>query len=157
MKISSARKVRRMIRLDMPRVLDIESRSFDYPWDEKLFIGSLRQRNCIGLVCEDLSSEKVVGYAVYELLKTETHLLNLAVDFDHRRKGIGSSLIVNIKNKLWLSHERTSITLEVAESNVGAQCFFRSQIFKAVDVLKDFYIQNEQDAYMMQFKQNEPV
>jgi len=157
MKICNAGKVRWMIRADMPSVLDIECRSFDYPWDEKQFIDSLRTRNCIGMVCEDLSSEKVVGYMVYELLKTQIHLLNFAVDFDHRREGVGCSMVVKLKNKLWLSNKRTSITLEVGEANLVAQQFYRSQVFRCVDVLNGFYIQGEQDAYLMQFKQNESV
>ena len=118
-----------MIRADMPSVLDIECRSFDYPWDEKQFIDSLRTRNCIGMVCEDLSSEKVVGYMVYELLKTQIHLLNFAVDFDHRREGVGCSMVVKLKNKLWRMLHRTSITLEVGEANLVAQQFYRSQVF----------------------------
>lgn len=40
-----------MIRRDMPEVLKIDKDSHN-PWDEETFMGHLRQRNCIGLVCE---------------------------------------------------------------------------------------------------------
>ena len=150
--IRSARQVRRMLCRDLPQVLDIEYRSFDYPWDEQQFIDSLRQRNCIGMVCEDLSSEKVLGYVIYELHKTRIHLLNLVVGFDHRREGIGSLIVVKLKNKLWLAPHRTTIILEVGETNLDAHLFYRSQDFQAVSVLRDFYIQNGEDAYLMQYK-----
>ena len=44
--------IRWMIRRDMPEVLDIENRSFEFSWTEEDFIRCLRQRNCIGMVAE---------------------------------------------------------------------------------------------------------
>jgi len=44
--------IRWMIRRDMPEVLEIEDRSFEFSWSEEDFIRCLRQRNCIGMVAE---------------------------------------------------------------------------------------------------------
>ena len=45
--------------------------------------------------------------------------------------------------------------LEVRESNLDAQCFFRAIGFKAVSVLRDFYDDTDEDAYVMQCRVNQ--
>ena len=80
--------IRWMIRRDMPEVLEIEERSFEFPWTEEDFIRCLRQRNCIGMVAEH--DERVVGFMIYELHKTRLHLLNFCVHRDLRRRGVGT-------------------------------------------------------------------
>ena len=64
--------IRWMIRRDMPEVLDIENRSFEFPWSEEEFIRCLRQRNCIGMVAEH--EQHVVGFMIYELHKNRHHI-----------------------------------------------------------------------------------
>jgi ribosomal-protein-alanine N-acetyltransferase len=50
------------------------------------------------------------------------------------------------------SHRRTRITLEVRETNLGAQLFFRRQGFKALRVLRCFYEDSGEDAYLLQYR-----
>ncbi len=59
--------IRWMIRRDMPEILGIEDRSFEFPWLEEDFIRCLRQRNCIGMVAEH--DDRIVGFMIYELHK----------------------------------------------------------------------------------------
>lgn len=140
--------IRWMIRRDMPEVLDIEGRSFEFPWSEEDFIRCLRQRNCIGMVAE--YDERVVGLMIYELHKNQLHILNFAVHADFRRRGIGGQMIGKLVGKL--SYQRRSrILLEVRETNLAAQLFFRDSGFKAVSVLRDFYDDTTEDAYVMQY------
>ena len=49
-------------------------------------------------------------------------------------------------------HRRTRITLEVRETNLTAQQFFRSQGFRAVRVLRAYYEDSGEDAYLMQYR-----
>ncbi len=141
--------IRWMIRRDMPAVLDIESQCFEFAWSEEDFIRCLRQRNCIGMVAEE--DDKVVGFMIYELHKTRLHILNFAVGADHRRKGIGNAMVAKLLGKL--SHERRNrIMLEVRETNLDAQLFFKNVGFKAISVLRDFYDDTVEDAYLMQFR-----
>ena len=52
-----------------------------------------------------------------------------------------------------LPHERRNrIMLEVRETNLEAQLFFKSIGFKAISVLRDFYDDTDEDAYLMQFR-----
>ena len=51
-----------------------------------------------------------------------------------------------------LSYDRrTRITLEVRETNLDAQLFFRNQGFRATSVLRNFYDDTPEDAYFMQY------
>jgi ribosomal-protein-alanine N-acetyltransferase len=140
--------IRWMIRRDMPEVLQTETESFEYSWTEEDFLRCLRQRNCIGMVAEQ--GEKVVGFMIYELHKSKLHILNFAVHPAWRRTGIGSQMVAKLVSKL-SSHRRTRITLAVRERNLTAQLFFRSQGFRAVRVLRAYYEDSGEDAFLMEY------
>lgn len=140
--------IRWMIRRDMPEVLQTEQDSFEFSWTEEDFLRCLRQRNCIGMVAEQ--GERVVGFMIYELHKQKLHILNFAVHPGYRRGAVGAQMVAKLISKL-SSHRRTRITLEVRETNLPAQLFFRSQGFRAVRVLRHFYEDSGEDAFLMQY------
>src|SRR6476620_10740579 len=137
--------IRWMIRRDMPEVLNAEQESFDYSWTEDDFLRCLRQRNCIGMVAE--VDEQVVGFMIYELHKTRLHVLNFAVSPEWRRLGIGTQMVTKLIGKL-SSHRRTKITLAVRETNLTAQLFFRALDFRATKVLRGYYEDSGEDAFL---------
>jgi ribosomal-protein-alanine N-acetyltransferase len=141
--------IRWMIRRDMPEVLDIEHQSFEFPWSSEDFIRCLRQRNCIGMVAEH--DDRVVGFMIYELQKTRIHVLNFAVHGQFQRRGVGSQMLAKLIAKLSLQH-RSRVMLEVRETNLAAQLFFRENGFRAVSVLHGYYHDTPEDAYLMQFR-----
>lgn len=141
--------IRWMIRRDMPAVVGIEELSFEFPWSEDDFIRCLRQRNCIGMVAE--CDDRVVGFMIYELHKNRLHVLNFAVIPSARRGGVGRAMVAKLLGKL-SQERRNRVMLEVRETNLEAQLFFKSIGFKAVSVLRDFYEDSDEDAYLMQFR-----
>ena len=141
--------IRWMIRRDIPEVLQIEGQSFEFPWSEDDFIRCLRQRNCIGMVAE--YDERIVGFMIYELHRARLHVLNFAVHSEFRRHGIGRQMTGKLVGKL-SSGRRQRILLEVRETNLSAQVFFREIGFRAVSVLRDFYEDTTEDAYLMQYR-----
>lgn len=146
--------IRWMIRRDMPQVLDIESSRQLSPWSECDFLRVLRQRNCIGMVAEH--DERVVGYMIYELNKFKLQILNFAVHPEFRRRTVASQMAAKLIGKL-SSHRRTKITLNVRESNLSAQLFFRSHGFKAMEIARDHFEDTGEDAYVMHYVHKEPV
>ncbi|MEN6457670.1 MAG: ribosomal protein S18-alanine N-acetyltransferase [Thermoguttaceae bacterium] len=141
--------IRWLIRRDMPDVLAIESQSFEFPWSQDDFVRCLRQRNCIGMVAEH--QDKICGFMIYELRKSRIHVLNFAVADDCRRSGVGSQMLAKLCGKLSSQH-RSRIVLEVRETNLAAQLFFRENGFRAVSVLRCYYADTPEDAYMMQYR-----
>lgn len=148
--------VRWMIRRDLEDVLKIEQEVFEFPWREEEFVRVLRNRNCIGMVAE--LDDHVVGYMIYELHKNRLHLLNFAVNKGHQRLKIGTRMIAKLTAKL-TSQRRSRILLEVRETNLPCQLFFRKQGFRAVSVLRDFYEDTTEDAYVFQYRyrQDDPA
>jgi [ribosomal protein S18]-alanine N-acetyltransferase len=141
--------IRWMIRRDMADVLAIETDSFEFPWCENDFLRCLRQRNCIGMVAE--YENRVVGFMIYELHKSRLHILNFAVSSRFRRSNVGAQMVKKLIGKL-SSQRRNRILLEIRETNLAAQLFFRACGFRAVSVLREFYEDTPEDAYLMQYR-----
>jgi len=141
-------QIRWLIRRDMTEVLAIEQASFEYAWTEEDFLCCLRQRNCIGMVAEH--DGRIVGFMIYELHKSRLRLLNFAVAPDARRRGIGAQMVRRLIDKL-SQQRRHEIVLEVRETNLAAQLFFRSMGFMALGVLRDRYDDTTEDAYLMRY------
>lgn len=129
-------QIRWLIRRDLPEVLEIERRSFEFAWDIEDLLRCIRQRNCIGMVAE--RDHRIVGFMVY------THP-------DHRREGIGSTMVRRLVDRL-SQQRRKEIVLEVRESNLGAQLFFRSQGFRAFCVSREFYTDTDEAAYLLRYR-----
>lgn len=147
--------VRWGIRRDLAGILAIEKECFEFPWREEDFTRCLRQRNCINMVCEapDRRTDHwcLAGFMIYELHKTRLHLLNFAVARECRRQGAGRAMIDKLKCGLSRTR-RARIVLEVRETNLAAQLFFRALGFRAVSVLRDFYEDTTEDAFAMQYR-----
>jgi len=142
--------IRWMIRRDMPEVLQIETDSFEFPWLEEDFLRHLHRRDTIGMVAE--VDGCVAGFMIYELHKSRIHVLNFAVAPDLHRRGIGSQMVAKLVAKLSL-RRRKSIFLEIRETNLGAQLFFREKEFRAVSILYGHYKDApEESAYRMQYR-----
>lgn len=139
-------KLRYMTRRDIPRVMDIEERCFTSPWDDGCFLGELGGplSHCM-VLCDD---ELVVGYAVYRIVLDETHLLNIAVDPERRKAGLGRMLMNHL-----LAHSQEEaasiIWLEVRPSNRPARTMYESFGFQQVDVRRCYYTDSGEDALIL--------
>ncbi len=137
--------VRWMIRRDMAEVLNIEKTVFEFPWCEEDFIRFLRQRNAIGFVAE--AGDRVAGFMLYELFTRHIRLANIAVHPDFQGMGVGGTLLSNLKGRL-RDNRRVRITTEVRERNLDAQLFLKQLGFTATGVLREYYEDSDEDAYL---------
>ena len=141
-------QIRWLIRRDMVEVLETEQQAFEFPWTEEDFLCCLRQRNCIGMVAE--FNHRIVGFMIYELHRDRLQILNFAVNESYRRRGVGSQMVLRLVDRL-SQQRRKEICLEVRESNLPAQKFFRDRDFAAVEVLRNHYDDTAEDAYLMRY------
>jgi len=95
----------------------------------------------VGGVYADVGG-KMVGFAVVDAMSEPPRLLDIAVLPEWKRKGIGRLLIRNLSL-------RNSLSLQVRETNLDAQLFFRSVGFIADRVDREFYGDTGEDAYHM--------
>ena len=96
-------------------------------------------------------NERVVGFMVYELHKDQLHVLNFSVRPDVRRRGVGQQMVNKLVGKL-SRRGRNRIGLEIRETNLAAQMFFKNLDFRAISVLRDYYDDTVEDAYVMQYR-----
>lgn len=143
-------QIRWLIRRDMLEVLEINQTCFDeLAWTEEDFLLCLRQRNCIGMIAE--YDRRVAGFMIYELHKQRIQILNFAVASGLQRMGVGSQMVERVITKL-SKQRRKEIILEVRETNLPAQLFFKSQGFRAQNVLRGHFWDTTEDAYLMQYR-----
>ncbi len=145
-------QIRWLIRRDMADVLRIEGESFEFAWNEEDFLTCLRQRNCIGMVAEH--DQKIVGFMIYELHKARLNILNFAVASEVRRQKVGEQMAQKLVDKL-SQQRRNEILLEVRETNLPAQLFFKTRGFRAVSILKHHYDDTTEDAFVMRYRLEE--
>lgn len=142
-------EIRRVIRRDLAQILDIERAGFNSPWPEAKVIRFLRRHNSAGYVFA--YDETVVGYLFYQLFKTRYRIINFAVHRHFRRKGIATKLIHQLTSNL-CSGRRTSIDLEIRETNLEGQLFLKSCGFLAKAIVESPYSDTDEDAYLMRYR-----
>ena len=138
--------IRWLIQRDFADVLAIDAASFATRWEKNDFATALRKHNCIGMVSEH--GNEIVGMMIYLVLDGELELLRLAVKPSVRRLAVGWQMMEKLIGKLsYLS--RYSIRVNVRESNLAGQLFFRSCGLKAVGVNRQAFNDTGEDAYQM--------
>jgi len=140
-------KTRWMIRADMPRVLEIDRRTFRYCWDEPTFLGVLQDRSTVAQVIE--KKESVVGYVVYQLIKSRLKITRMAIHPNYRNKGCGTSLINKLKIKL-SPERRHTLEIVIDEYLTEALLFFKSQGFVSTDTWRNYW-PNGVDGIQMEY------
>ena len=90
----------------------------------------------------------VIGYAIFWRADTEAHLIDFAVDKNHRRKKIGSSLLSYLI-KDWKLRKVQTGHLEVRRSNLAARNMYLKYGFEVTGVRKNYYSKEKEDAILM--------
>jgi [ribosomal protein S18]-alanine N-acetyltransferase len=149
-------EIRRMRADDLDEVMEIECAAFRHPWSAELFRRELEHDWSTILVCiEPLTSasagrasERIVGFLIYWLVHDEVHILNVASDPHHRRRGIAKYLMSETERRA-LQAGATLMTLEVRRSNTAALELYRSFDYRAVGVRPNYYVDEGEDAIVM--------
>jgi ribosomal-protein-alanine N-acetyltransferase len=137
--------IRRLIYADLPQVIAVERRSFPTPWSLAMFVLELSKPSGICLAAID--GDELVAYCVCSRYDTVWHLMNVAVDPDRRREGIGAALLTRLFDEADKPGEQ--YTLEVRPSNAGAIALYESFGFKRAGLRKGYYHDNKEDALIM--------
>lgn len=127
-------------------VVAIENRSFTHPWSRDSFVTELNKDSSHKFVATD--NDKVIGYAVMDVVLDEGSLLIIAVDEQYRRKGVAKALFSKFEQVAQTSNLQF-ITLEVRSSNSGAVALYESLGFDKIAVRKNYYSKPVEDAVVM--------
>lgn len=140
-------EILRMRRRHLRRVLSIEGRVYPRPWSASLFLSELAQRSTRTYIVARHDGE-VVGYAGMMFTGLEAHITNIAVDPAYHCRKVGSRLLYSIVTEA-IARGARAVSLEVRVSNRAAQKMYEKFGFKTVNVRKGYYIETNEDAYVM--------
>ncbi|HVA20355.1 MAG TPA: ribosomal protein S18-alanine N-acetyltransferase [Solirubrobacteraceae bacterium] len=137
--------VRALTYADLPRVIAIERRAFPTPWSLAMFVLELSKAS--GICLAAVNAGRLVGYLICSRYDTVWHVMNVAVDVDHQRRGIASALLAELYERVDDEHAR--FTLEVRRSNDIAIHLYERDGFRAAGIRKRYYQDNGEDALVM--------
>jgi len=132
---------------DLPEVLAIEKKSFPTPWRSADFLSQARRKEAESYVA--VQGRTVVGYAVMAVEHGDAHLMNFAVKEEYRRSGIGTRLMMFVLGQARAAR-CNKVHLEVRERNLAAQLFYKKMGYRASKILKNYYADTGEDAYVME-------
>ena len=131
----------------LTKVYELELESYDFPWTKEIL------RDCILYKYDSfvvVLDDNLVGYIISKITYPETHILNLTVKKNFRKKGIGKSLIELIISDARLRNSE-NIILEVRANNTDAQSLYKKLNFEVIGTRKDYYESknDREDAYVL--------
>ncbi len=136
----------------LAEVAAIERGAYPTPWSLAMFTTELSKPAALHLGAWD--SDRLVGYAICSPYDGVWHLLNLAVDANRRRSGIGAALLVELlrrleENALLASKPPPAVTLEVRRTNGAAQALYRRAGFLEAGIRPRYYPDTGEDALIL--------
>ncbi len=130
----------------LDKIAEMEIRSFAVPWSKQVFSAAFEAENITILAATE--GDELLGYACLLVIAPEGELMNIAVDGEHRKSGIGSALMEAVIERASLSGAQ-SLFLEVRDSNAPARRLYEKYGFSAVGRRKNYYRKPVEDAILM--------
>ena len=141
-------QLRRLGLADLDAIEGIEKRSYPTPWSRSMFAGELAKPSSICLGAYDADTEELVGYLIISRYVDAWHIMNVAVDPDHRGRGVGTMLLDRLF-ELTADDARRGYTLEVRVSNATAIRLYERLGFRSRGIRRGYYTDNREDALIM--------
>lgn len=126
------------------QIAALERACFSMPWSENSVRSELDNALSLWLVAEE--NGQVLGYVGSQTVLGESDMLNLAVDTECRRRGIGRQLVLALCDALQRKQQATQLTLEVRASNEAARQLYQSLGFELVGKRPRYYTKPVEDA-----------
>ena len=121
--------------IDLPAVMAIENKAYDFPWTEGIFRDCLANQYLSTLY---VFQQQIQAYTVSQYVVDECHLLNLCVRHDARGKGLGTRMVQYLMSQA-RQNDMGSIFLEVRESNKAAIHLYEKLGFNEIGLRRDYY------------------
>lgn len=141
--------IRRIKPEDIFFLSEIDSKSYEGRfWSEDEFLTKLRLPEQLGYVIT--LDNLVVAYLLYRIYQNAVVVTRLGVEPIFRRKGLGSSLIKKISDKLNL-RSQDRILMVIRETLLESQLFLKENNFKVTTIRKKFFEDNDEHGYQFRY------
>ena len=139
---------------DLKQIYRIESSSFHNPYPLNLLFAFILSKSYDIFVAEDIN-KKILGYIIVtpEKSKKALHIISIAVDKEHRRRGIGRKLLEFVFE--FYRDKVNFAWLEVRKSNKAAIEFYRKNNFVEKAEVENYYEDGEAAKIFVKYFVNE--
>jgi ribosomal-protein-alanine N-acetyltransferase len=146
--------VRRLTYSDLPQVIAIERRAFPTPWSLAMFVLELSKPSgvCLAVIAPG-DDERIVAYLICSRYADVWHLMNIAVDPAHRRRGYARAMLEEMLER---AGPDQAYTLEVRTSNAPAIALYERFGFRSSGTRPRYYHDTGEDAMIMWRAAHEP-
>jgi ribosomal-protein-alanine N-acetyltransferase len=131
---------------DLTAIEAIEQKAYPTPWSRSMFASELAKPTSICLGA--FEGQELVGYVINSRYVDAWHVMNVAVDPDHQRRGVATALLERLF-EVTRDDERRGYTLEVRVSNEDAIGLYEKLGFEARGIRRGYYTDNREDALIM--------
>jgi len=139
---SAALELRELAESDLDRVVEIEAAANLSPWNKALFAGELEMSATERLWLVGVVDDRVVGFAGAMFVGSDVHIMNVAVDPAHRRRGFARTIVAELLRRSVANGGRHA-TLEVREGNDAAITLYRRFRLGPVGIRPSYYPDGE--------------
>lgn len=129
------------------QMYEIEEAVFPIPWSYESLYQDVCQHE-IAVYVVGICGEEVVSYAGLWYVHEESHITNIAVKENYRRRGIGKEMM-RVLFKIAKDLGVKTMTLEVRASNEAAVSMYENTGFYKAGLRKKYYTDNNEDAIIM--------
>lgn len=127
--------VRPMLEADVPEVMNIETRAYEFPWTKQIFKDCIR----VGYSCRVLANDQeIIAYSIMSSGAGEAHLLNICVKKEYQSQGLGG-YVLQAMIDIAKTKKVDTIFLEVRPSNLAALSLYSKYGFNEIGQRKDYY------------------
>jgi ribosomal-protein-alanine N-acetyltransferase len=132
---------------DIPDVLRVEALCFTTPWPRNAFHNELTE-NRLAHYFVGREAEAVVAYGGLWVILEDAHITTVAVNPSHQGRGYGERILIKLLEES-IGRGASWVTLEVRESNAGAQSLYKKYGFTVVNTRRGYYSDNDENALVM--------
>lgn len=129
---------------DAAAIARAEARYIDCPWSEEQIRAEINNDRALFLAAE--IDGKLVGYVSGVVAADECEIANIAVECEHRRRGVGKALLSALIESA-AERGACAVFLTVRTDNKGAIELYKGLQFERVGERKGYY--GGSDAYIM--------
>jgi [ribosomal protein S18]-alanine N-acetyltransferase len=142
-------QIRPAVPADLPDLVRLERASFACPWSEDSLRHDLVDHPAACYLAACTAAGTLVGYAAFWRSVDVAMITNIAVDPAWRGRGIGRQLLAALVGQA-VAEGFKRLVLEVRPSSTIARRLYESAGFAAIGVRRGYYLDNHEDAIIMQ-------
>jgi len=139
--------IRKMLLLDIDEVTELEKQVFSSPWPRSYFEYEITQNPLATCLVGEID-QQIMAVGCMWCLYERAEITSISVAKKYQRQGYGKAMLLEMLSIARMK-QVTDAFLEVRVSNLSAKALYESMGFSILKIRKQYYEDNQEDAYEM--------